>query len=711
MNIKNIAVVRATNIIPFDGIVHPVSEVPYLKKNKGTAFDYAISDLLKKSSKISLEGYWTKTEEEQREMDKYNTDILEQYLPYNSDYNSMVLWSLNGLVPDDMNNTFSNKTCAIIESLEEQLNNSEVISLIPTDTAIKGNVKLSSQAIILISKERYEALSEEKIEKLNNMDLTIQVFDGELQEAVGKTLKDSERYTSEKLSLNREDRGYVESDSKEELIETIQNIAESNDIAQVLHWDVLTGQNDKTGKLASVKDEFKNGIIVQNCYQKTFFRYLFSRLDIDRTVCSRALGYMESHVYMKALCDEIERIGLDAYKKVVNQYNKTLENLREEGELPTPEQIVNLTKENKDYDLVDLIEETEKNQENHKGNENMDEYLYKLKEKYGYNSELTEVLGKIIPAFIEHFGQENEQLILDAISSCEIHIQGEKEKTEEYLSNFFPDKQIKRIPITAVAFYDSMPIVSDGEISSKRLIYLTSKGGTDLQKEGTISTLVHEMGHLIKAYNKEYSLVNGQIQKRDGISTTVINRDDETEKYISGEESHNALEEAINCYDEEKITSIILGKQFNVKTYFHKLNEGIEPLFENEELVNVFRNAQLRGTNEHIKYLGKEDFETLSDCFENLLFVISKPIAAKNMYDGEKNIQQLLQEAKSKIVDFVNAYREKKEKNFSLEAIEQLDNEVAFNDREEGVKALKQELHENKQSKKMMEENDNDTRI
>ena len=48
MDIKNIAIVRATNIIPFDGVVRPISEIPYLKKNTGTQFGFAISDLLRK---------------------------------------------------------------------------------------------------------------------------------------------------------------------------------------------------------------------------------------------------------------------------------------------------------------------------------------------------------------------------------------------------------------------------------------------------------------------------------------------------------------------------------------------------------------------------------------------------------------------------------------------------------------------------------------
>lgn len=39
-----------------------------------------------------------------------------------------------------------------------------MVSLVPTDTAIKGNVNLSNKATILIDKDRYETLSlEEKI--------------------------------------------------------------------------------------------------------------------------------------------------------------------------------------------------------------------------------------------------------------------------------------------------------------------------------------------------------------------------------------------------------------------------------------------------------------------------------------------------------------------------------------------------------------------
>lgn len=362
MNEENIALVRATDFIPFDGIVHPISNVPYLKKENGTFFSYAINDLLRKLSIINEVDYWSKTEEEQEEINKNSKKILNQYLPYNSNYNSMVLWSLNGLVPDDQNksNTFSNKTCAIIESLEEQLESSEIISLVPTDTAIKGDVKLSNKSIILISKERYGTLSQEEKERLKMLDLTVQVFDGTLEDAVKQTLKDN-GYRSETLSLTRSKGGYA-SDKAKDLIEEIKGIAEKEGIAEVLYDDIVKGTHDELKKLNSVKDVYENTRIVMECYQKTFFRYVFSKMEIDLTVKNDVLNYMDldSEKEPKDLCHEIEKNGLDEYKKIVGKYNYILEQLQKQGKLPTPEQIVNITKKDKSFNLISLIEEYEK---------------------------------------------------------------------------------------------------------------------------------------------------------------------------------------------------------------------------------------------------------------------------------------------------------------------------------------------------------------
>lgn len=354
MDIKNIALVRATNVIPVDGVVRPISAVPYLRKEKDTEFSTSMRDLLRRKGLLK-EVDWTKPDEINK-ISKENTKTLEQYVQYNSDYNSMVLWSLNGLVPDDMNNTFSDKTCAIIDGLAEQIEQSEMVSLVPTDTAIKGNVNLSNKATILIDKDRYETLSLEEKDKLAKLNLNVTIFQGNLKEAVNEALIREGRYTAETLSLAREDDGYIKSDTSDEVRRTIRDVANERNIAQVLHWSVITGQNDELDKLENVKDDFENGCIVKDFYKRAFFEYLFSKMNIDNGTKEYALYFPDSSKYMEDLCDEIGRIGIDKYKSLVDEYNKSLEQLRETGKLPTPQQIVNSARENKKIDLVSMIE-------------------------------------------------------------------------------------------------------------------------------------------------------------------------------------------------------------------------------------------------------------------------------------------------------------------------------------------------------------------
>ena len=53
MEIENIALVRATDIIPIDGIIVPVSESKYIKKNTNEPFAVGIKGLLKRKGIIT----------------------------------------------------------------------------------------------------------------------------------------------------------------------------------------------------------------------------------------------------------------------------------------------------------------------------------------------------------------------------------------------------------------------------------------------------------------------------------------------------------------------------------------------------------------------------------------------------------------------------------------------------------------------------------
>ena len=329
ITINDIALVRATNIIPFDGKIIPISEARYIKKDMYGELSHVLGDIIKKQKNYNL---WN-----EEEYEVYKKELWE-LLPYSSDYNSMVLFSLNGIVPDDINNTFSNKNCAIIDDLSSHIEKSEFISLCPTDTAIKGTVHLSENAIVLVRESIYNSLNEEEKELLSLSIRNLKLFNDDIKEAVEKALFESGK-TPEILSLSREKKGYEPSDTSENLIATINNIASEYNISQELFFNILTGQTDDNEKLVSVNNEFENYNKVYRYYQNKFLEYLFNKINIDSNLQYNLLNYGNKH-YLKLLFDRIEEIGMDNYRQVVTEFNSMIEKLKNEEQLLTPQEII-----------------------------------------------------------------------------------------------------------------------------------------------------------------------------------------------------------------------------------------------------------------------------------------------------------------------------------------------------------------------------------
>lgn len=351
MTIDNLALVRATNIIPFDGIMKPISETPYLIKNTFSEYSRGINQLLQEEGIIpSFDFSRFGDDQYTDEYNKMVDNIMSDYIPYSSDYNSMILFSLNGLVPDDSevsfgNNTFSNKKCAVIDGLSEHID--QVVSLVPTDTAIKGSMQLSPNAIVLLEEKFYESIPDDKKQQLFDNGFTICAFEGNLKEAVKETLSNTGRYIPEELSLSRQDKGYRDSETKEATIQTIDNIAKERNIAQVLHFDVLTGRNNDNDKLTSVENEYNNIITVNEYYQEEFYNYLFENMMVDEYLQNRLISNQSAQPYIKELCDIIKNFGIENYKQIVMSYNEDLERKQMTGELLTPEEIVSIERNKK----------------------------------------------------------------------------------------------------------------------------------------------------------------------------------------------------------------------------------------------------------------------------------------------------------------------------------------------------------------------------
>lgn len=372
MNNK-LCAVRATEHIPYNGKLYSQKDSCSIMKEKSSEYFREFKSLLLRKGKISSIPFDC-TDEERETINERNNAIVEQYMPYTSMYNSMVLWSLNGLVPDDAYNKFSKKTCAVMVDLEELMEKADVKSLVPTDTATVGHedpdnpddsrrpIELPNKTVILISKERYEGLSTEEKEGLAKLDLTVRVFEGDLKTAVNTELVESGRYTAEEMQLVSEGGGYRESATSAEVTEAINSIAKDKNIPQVLHDKIFRGEIDDLEKLEDVKGEKDQCDIVSEFYMRAFLEYMLPRIDIDDGVKECVLYFPNVPRHIEDLCDEIGRIGIDKYKKVVDEYNQSLEKLRDTKKLPTPQQIVDATRKNEKIDLIAMIEQ-EKNKD------------------------------------------------------------------------------------------------------------------------------------------------------------------------------------------------------------------------------------------------------------------------------------------------------------------------------------------------------------
>ena len=286
----------------------------------------------------------------------------------------------------------------------------------------------------------------------------------------------------------------------------------------------------------------------------------------------------------------------------------------------------------------------------------MEEYLNNFQQLYDYDSELMTTLSKIIPAICQYYGQNNEESVLAAIASCPIHIEKKGESASHFLSEYFPFKENGVVPKVATGFYDSAPVVEHDEVKSKKILYIR-KGENDLQSESCLSTMVHELVHVVKSYKDEYFYQDGVLYKRSGISVTKMEYN-ELGQVKEGKGSGDGLEEAVTCFDEDNIMSMILGREYTANSYFG-LAKLAGLLSQKTDLLSIIYKEQLYNTGQLQEFLGKENFNELidnSDQFYSLTFAMPDDVVEK------------YKEYAQNIKNFINKYQSrKKESDIKLE--------------------------------------------
>lgn len=215
MNINNVAMVRAMNHIPFDGELIPSCEGKRLVPDKNSDFAYFMRDIIRKELEKRLGrslNLWEDTEDK-----KLFEETLSNYATLTGDYYTTTLsFSLNGMVPDDINNNFTDMKIAVIDSIRNY-KDADFITIETIDTTIKGRVKVSNEAILLIEQNLFQSLNEEQKSNLVN-NYQLKLFTGSLREAVDKTLKES-NYPVLPLIQKREKKNIEDCPERESMLE------------------------------------------------------------------------------------------------------------------------------------------------------------------------------------------------------------------------------------------------------------------------------------------------------------------------------------------------------------------------------------------------------------------------------------------------------------------------------------------------------------
>lgn len=366
MNIKNLALVRAMKIEEFlqlvdkKGVLYPLNESVVIGPPKyliGSKVADVLENLLSEiqipyKEFYSFEEYKDKFGDEFEKTHDYPLGLIEynyeknmnrtiqkeqflrMLLPLRLEYNSVILFSINGLIPDDIesgafgNNTFSTDKFAVIIGLSDIIGKNEVASIVPTATALKGKVILPEGAYLLINEEEYQKLSYEQkeiIKKMREKGINCVTFKGALKEAVSSVLKNSGRYTNENLSLTRMDGGYKESATKSEVIATINNVASKYNIQKKYHFYYALEENPNY--------EYIYGYI-----QNQFFLYLQKNGKIPFNY-NKLIKYNDQRYY-EEFAQKVKEYGVDKFLLLIKEFNQSVLELKSKGKFPTPKQLI-----------------------------------------------------------------------------------------------------------------------------------------------------------------------------------------------------------------------------------------------------------------------------------------------------------------------------------------------------------------------------------
>ena len=160
-------------------------------------------------------------------------------------------------------------------------------------------------------------------------------------------------------------------------------------------------------------------------------------------------------------------------------------------------------------------------------------FVNDLSNKYGYADNIRHILYIIVPAFVCHYGINNESFILKCFNDVKIYISGKSNSIVTATFNRSLNKDNSNY------FTDKFIVINNYSSSSVPVL---------------IDNIVHEFNHAINSINNEILLDEKYVKVRTGLSTIIYDRS--SLRFIK-KSSEIALEEILNTVQTEEIINII----------------------------------------------------------------------------------------------------------------------------------------------------------
>ena len=288
----------------------------------------------------------------------------------------------------------------------------------------------------------------------------------------------------------------------------------------------------------------------------------------------------------------------------------------------------------------------------------MNEYIINLKNKYGYSDELLEFLVELIPNLIKFYGEEYQDVILEALANCEIHFQRKDEDPITFLNSYFNVSKKWDMPDLGGAFYHNEIKVSDSKIEAKPIIYLkrTYYGmymPFDFNDDTDVNTLIHEICHLIKGYGK-LRIENDKIIDSTGLMKETYSYSLEN-GVVKEKEEMVGIEEALNEIESTQILEMMRGRKMKIIGYATASYSARE-LLEHDDIAKILRISQFHGDDIWIQYLGEEQSKVLIENFDILVNAMYVPFSVIDNDEKREALYKKMGQVQEIISNFVNSY-------------------------------------------------------